>query len=145
MACQKSAPTMLRHHSFAKSLVQEKERDLKEEGRTDAYNYHILQSDTHTCLIRKSRCICIQNRHKSPTCGDFRWLFFPKLYDGIKTGGILEKMALIIRNVDYFWKWAKATLHMGRLEHFLLLWSSRTIIVQGEASQEDDTKMRCKA
>ena len=44
---------MLRHHSFAKSLVQEKERDLKEEGRTDAYNYHILQSDTHTCLIRK--------------------------------------------------------------------------------------------
>lgn len=34
---------------------------------------------------------------------------------------------------------------MGRLEHFLLLWSSRTIIVQGEASQEDDTKMRCKA
>ena len=36
---------MLRHHSFAKSLVQEKERDLKEEGRTDAYNYHILQSD----------------------------------------------------------------------------------------------------
>ena len=35
---------------------------------------------------------------------------------------------------------------MGRLEHFLLLWSSRTIIVQGEAfAQEDDTKMRCKA
>lgn len=67
---------MLRHHSFAKSLVQEKERDLKEEGRTDAYNYHILQSDTHTCLIRKFRCICIQNRHKSPTCGDFGGYFF---------------------------------------------------------------------
>ena len=45
---------MLRHHSFAKSLVQEKERDLKEEGRTDAYNYHILQSDTHTHVLFES-------------------------------------------------------------------------------------------
>ena len=45
-------------------------------------------------------------------------------------------MALIIRNVDYFWKWAKATLHMGRLEHFLLLWSSRTIIVQGKQERK---------
>ena len=49
MACQKSAPTLLRHHSFAKSLVQEKEKDLEMKRREDAYNYHILQSG---CLIK---------------------------------------------------------------------------------------------
>ena len=41
MACQKSAPTMLRHHSFAKSLVQEKEKDLKEEGRLQLPHFAI--------------------------------------------------------------------------------------------------------
>ena len=94
---------MLRHHSFAKSLVQEKERELKEEGRTDAYNYHILQSDTHTHMSYSK--VQMYMYPKSPQIANvwrFRWLFFPKFYDGVKTGGILEKMALIIRNVDYF-------------------------------------------
>ena len=144
MACQKSAPTMLRHHSFAKSLVQEKER-FKRGGTNGRLQLpHFAIRHTHMSYSK----VQMYMYPKSPQIANlwrFRWLFFPKLYDGIKTGGILEKMALIIRNVDYFWKWAKATLHMGRLEHFLLLWSSRTIIVQGEASQEDDTKMRCKA
>ena len=32
---------MLRHHSFAKSLVQEKEKDLKEEGRLQLPHFAI--------------------------------------------------------------------------------------------------------
>ena len=49
MACQKSAPTMLRHHSFAKSLVQEKEKDLKEEGRLQLPHFAIRLR--HTCQV----------------------------------------------------------------------------------------------
>ena len=51
---------MLRHHSFAKSLVQEKEKDLKEEGRLQLPHFAIRLKTHMSGLIRKSKCI--QNR-----------------------------------------------------------------------------------